>query len=90
MQVLSKDKWTAEQWYAKVSDQHEYASGSGNDDCVNRAYICRLSCRREYAVPLIKGAEPGQSKQSTSNVKQATRAAARVPAALKMTFLLGR
>jgi hypothetical protein len=83
MQVPSKDKWTAEQWYAKVSDQHEYASGPGNDECINRAFICRPPCLREHVVPHINGAEPGQSEQSISNVKQATRAAVRVLAGLR-------
>jgi hypothetical protein len=93
MQVLWKDKWTAQQWYAKVSDQHEYASGPGNDEYINRAQICSLSCLREYAVPRrvrIDGAGPGQSEQSISTVTQATSTAVRVPAALRMTFLLGR
>ena len=90
MQVLWKDKWTAQQWYAKISDQHEYASGPGNDEYINRAHTCRLPCLREYAVPRINGAGPDQSEQSVSTVKQATSTAVRVPAALKMTFLLGR
>lgn len=59
MQVLWGDKWAAQQWHAKVSDQHEYASGPGNDEYINRAQICRLSCLREYAVPRINGAGPG-------------------------------
>lgn len=48
-----------------------------------------MSPRVPYAVPHINGAEPGQSEQSISKVKQATRAAFRVPAGVEMTVLLG-